>query len=319
MTQPKLAHATPWGRMYGRYIGDAPRVPSITTVLGEAPDTLHGWHARVAADAMRAYLRGGEALDAYPHVQAAIAEAGESGRDVDRAAHVAISGTGKWLAEQAAVRGDRVHDYAEQVARYFLGDGTREAVDCARETLRANGEINYARQFDNWWMRYDVKPVFAEATVWNDTVGYAGTLDIGFESNGILIVGDYKSKESFRGRPKSLDPKVGLQLVAGMHAQEYCVKPEDPAEWVEWRWSDPSVLMGIAVSDCGVEAVQVDRTAWARLWTRFQRLQQAWQSQKGVDMQQVLRPLRPPPSAARWPDEQLVPLSGSGTGMRLDK
>ncbi|WP_350246456.1 transposase [Rhodococcus sp. D-6] len=121
MTQPKLAHATEWGRMYGRFVGDRPRVPSITTVLGEAPDTLHGWHARVAADAMKAYLDGGDALARYPHVTAAIDEARARNRDVDRAARKAIAGTGLWLADQAAERGDRVHDYAEQVARYCPG------------------------------------------------------------------------------------------------------------------------------------------------------------------------------------------------------
>lgn len=90
--------------MYSRYVGDRPRVPSITTVLGEAPDTLHGWHARVAADAMKAYLDGGDALARYPHVTAAIDEARARKRDVDRAARKAIAGTGVWLDDHYPCR-----------------------------------------------------------------------------------------------------------------------------------------------------------------------------------------------------------------------
>ena len=309
MTQPKLAHATPWERMYGRFVGDEPRVPSITTVLGHAPDTLHGWHGRMAADAMKAYLAGGDALAAFPHVTAAIEEARARRRDSDRAARKAIAGTGEWLAEQASIRGDRVHDYAEQVARFFLGVGTREEIAAARQDLAEHGQIGYAEQFDNWWSRYDVKPVFAEATVWNHTIGYAGTIDIGFESNGILIIGDYKSKESFAGRPKRLDSKVGLQLVAGMKAEEYCTNPEAPGVWEPWRWSRPTMLAGIAVADSGVDVQRINPALFGELWTKFQRLREMWQSHRDLDMGNVLTPLRPPPSAALWPDEELVQLN----------
>ncbi|MBX4171190.1 hypothetical protein K3M35_21465 [Rhodococcus sp. DMU2021] len=316
MTQPKLAHATEWGRMYGRFVGDRPRVPSITTVLGEAPDTLHGWHARVAVDAMKAYLDGGDALARYPHVTAAIDEARARNRDVDRAARRAIAGTGLWLADQAAERGDRVHDYAEQVARYYLGVGTLDEIAEARDRLAAHDELGYAAQFEDWWMRYQVKPVFAEATVWNhDGGGYAGTIDIGFETNGLLIIGDYKSKESFDNRPKRLDPKVGLQLVAGMNAQEYCTDPQAPGVWERWRWGQPAMLVGIGISDAGVDVQRINPALYDLLWTKFQRLRALWQSHHDVDMADVLSPLRPPPSAARWPDDTLVPLDLASTGV----
>lgn len=312
MTQPKLAHATAFGRMYGRFIGDDPRVPSITTVLAEAPDTLHNWHGRMAADAMKAYITGGEALEQFPHVVDAIQAARARNRDVARAARKAISETGAWKADQAAIRGDRVHDYAEQVARYYLGSGTLDEIRTARERLAQHGELDYARQFDNWWRRYDVEPVFAEATVWHHEVGYAGTIDIGFMTNGVLVIGDYKSKESFRGRPKSLDSKVGLQLVAAMNAQEFCTNAEAPGTWQPWRWSNPRMLLGIGVSDSGVEAQRVDPALHDQLWVKFQRLRALWQSHLDLDMGDVLAPLRPPPTARRWPDEQLVELDLTG-------
>lgn len=308
MTQPKLAHATAWGRMYGRFVGDEPRVPSITTVLAEAPDTLHGWHARKAAEAMQAYLAGGDALDQFPHVQEAIAKAAARNWDTDRAARKAIAATGEWTAEQASIRGDRVHDYGEQVALFYLGRGSRAAIAEARESLAAHGESGYADQFDNWFMRYDVQPVFAEATVWNHSVGYAGTIDIGFESNGILLIGDYKSKESYNGQPKRLDTKVGLQLVAGMNAEEYCTDPSAPGTWEPWRWSNPRMLAGIGIADCGVNVQAINGALHDELWTKFQRLRAMWQSHRDLNMDDVLAPLRPPPSAGQWPDEVLVPL-----------
>jgi hypothetical protein len=308
MTQPKLAHATQWGRMYGRRIGDQPQVPSITTVLGEAADTLHWWHGREAAKAMKAWHAGGDAADAYPHVAAAAEQAREKRRNVESAVLKACAETGRFIADAAAERGDRVHDYAEQVARWRLGSGTRAEVTAARERLAERGEEKFADQFDNWWMRFDVQPVFAEATVWHHDAGYAGTIDIGFRSNGLLVVGDYKSKETSWGRAKSLDAKVGMQLVAGMNAQEYCVEPV-AGEWAPWKWGAPDLLVGIAVADCAVESYSVRRADWEQLWVKFQRLRQVWQSHHDLDLDGALVPLRPPPSAAGWPDEHLVPLA----------
>ncbi|MFI9507184.1 hypothetical protein [Nocardia sp. NPDC052566] len=311
MTQPKLAHATAWGRMYGRYIGDEPRVPSITTVLAQAPDGLSHWHGRVAGEAMKAYLAGGTELARFPHITEALETARRDRKDPKRAALRAIAATGAWLADQAAQRGDRVHDYAEQVALFYLGSGTREAISAARETLKAHGELDYARQFDDWWRRYEVKPVFAEASVWNHSIGYAGTIDIGFISNAVLIIADYKSKESWAGHPKALDPKVALQLVAGMNAEEYCICPDAPGAWEPWNWSKPRMLVGIGVSDAGVDTQRVDPGRYSPLWTKFQRLQAMWQSHHELDMSSVLAPLRPPPTAAMWPDQTLVELDFS--------
>ena len=48
----------------------------------------------------------------------------------------------------------------------------------ARARLIEHGEGAYADRFDEWWDLYDVRPIAAEITVWNHTVGYAGTLDL---------------------------------------------------------------------------------------------------------------------------------------------
>ncbi|MDN5669893.1 MAG: cytochrome, partial [Renibacterium salmoninarum] len=52
MTQPALAHATDFGRMYARSLAEAPSVPSITTVIGLQAIDLDGWIGYMAAKAL---------------------------------------------------------------------------------------------------------------------------------------------------------------------------------------------------------------------------------------------------------------------------
>src|SRR5699024_8316874 len=78
--------------------------------------------------------------------------------------------------DEAAARGDRVHNYAEQVGLRALGRPHEMAP--MREVLAEHGEAAYADRFDEWWDLFDVRPLATELTVWNHTVGYAGTLDL---------------------------------------------------------------------------------------------------------------------------------------------
>ncbi len=79
---------------------------------------------------------------------------------------------------------ERTHSDLEAIRRQCRhGDRPTVTWHPNAPNLPQNGQIGYAEQFGNWWFRYDVKPLFAEATVRNHTIGYAGTTDIGFESN----------------------------------------------------------------------------------------------------------------------------------------
>ena len=64
-----------------------------------------------------------------------------------------------------------------------------------REALAANGEEAFAARFDEWWELFHVEPIAPEITVWNKTVGYAGTLDLVARINGRTCLIDYKTKE----------------------------------------------------------------------------------------------------------------------------
>ena len=52
MTQPRLAHQTPHGRMYARSLSGLPEVPSITTVIGMERTDLDGWIGWMAAQSV---------------------------------------------------------------------------------------------------------------------------------------------------------------------------------------------------------------------------------------------------------------------------
>ena len=52
MTQPRLAHQTPHGRMYARSLSGLPEVPSITTVIGMEKTDLDGWVGWMAAQSV---------------------------------------------------------------------------------------------------------------------------------------------------------------------------------------------------------------------------------------------------------------------------
>ncbi len=52
MTDPLLAHATEYGRMYARSTSEQFSVPSITTVIGQQPHGLDGWFGYMGASSL---------------------------------------------------------------------------------------------------------------------------------------------------------------------------------------------------------------------------------------------------------------------------
>ena len=106
MTAPELANPTNYGRMYSRKRGGELLVPSITTVIGQHATDMSGWHGYMAAKAaledQRAYRAAGSSGLKYAIIRDAAA-ASERYRDA------------------AAERGDRVHNYAENIALRAMG------------------------------------------------------------------------------------------------------------------------------------------------------------------------------------------------------
>lgn len=283
MTQPALAHATDYGRMYSRSVSAPPEVPSITTVIGQEHKDMTGWAGHMAVTELIQDARLAGAVGSAAQLKTLARQA---------------SSAAERFRDAAAERGDQVHNYAEQVALRELGRA--HEAEQAREALAARGETRFADRFDEWWELYGVTPVAAEVTVWNQSVGYAGTLDLIAEIGGRLCIVDFKTKGLTRdGRAKPLSESVVMQLVAGMQAEEQLVDPA-AGTWEPWRFAqqDP-VLMGVAISEAEVVPLQARPEALKSHWYKFWALRQVWEHARvTASAGPSLRPIAPPPAPA---------------------
>lgn len=280
MTQPQLAHQTSFGRMYARSLDGLPEVPSITTVIGQQSMDLDGWIGHMAATAVVEDPRLAQAVGSRAQLKTVARQAS------DAAAR---------YRDQAAARGDRVHDYCEQVGLRALGRPHSMAE--SRQRLAEHGEAAYADRFDEWWDLYEVRPLATELTVWNASVGYAGTLDLVATIGGRLCLVDYKTKGTTReGRVKSLDPKVVMQLAAGLKAEEQLVDATS-GTWAPWEHGEAALLLGVAVGQTEVVAHQANPQVLPAHWHKFWALRQVWEhSRRAEDAGPALRPIGPPPA-----------------------
>jgi hypothetical protein len=184
MTSPALAHQTDFGRMYARKIGGLPQVPSITNVIGQEKMDLDGWIGHMAATAVVQDPRLGEAVGNSAKLKALARQSSKAAAD---------------YRDAAAARGDRVHQYCEQIALRAMGKPHQAAA--AREALASNNEEGFAGRFDEWWDTYQVQPLAAEVTVWNESIGYAGTLDLVATIAGRLWLPEPRPKKWWLTRP----------------------------------------------------------------------------------------------------------------------
>lgn len=283
MTAPALAHDTPLGRMYSRSLSERPSVPSITTVIGVEGMDLGGWHGYMAAQALAKDSRLPQAVGNPSGLRQLVRDA---------------SGASEKYRDSAAARGDRVHYYCEQVSLEALGREHEKAA--ALDALASNGEVGYAHAFDRWWQDFGVKPLEPELTVWNSEFGYAGTLDLIAEIGGKLCIVDYKTKGSDRdGRVKPLDPKVALQLVAGLRAEER-LDDAQSGSWSEFPFGKAPMLIGVALGENEVQASAVNSEVWRTAWQKFWSLRQVWAANYELAGKTApLTPLPPPPASAR--------------------
>jgi hypothetical protein len=187
-----------------------------------------------------------------------------------------------------------VHTYCEQVALRAMG--RPHTLDAARLALVENGEEGFAARFDEWWELYDVRPIAPELTVWNQELGYAGTLDLVATIGGRLCLIDYKTKNTDReGFVKGLDDKVVMQLVAGMKAQESLVDPHK-GEWEPWKYGEQPLLLGVAVGQTEVRALRANPEVLREHWFRFCALRRAWEAGRNAETAgRALLPIGPPP------------------------
>lgn len=271
--------------MYSRSLSSSPEVPSITTVISQEAKDMTGWAGHMATSELINDARLGSSVGSPSDLRALARQASQAAER---------------FRDAAAARGDRVHAYAEQVSLSALG--AQADPEGARAVLDAHGEAKYADRFDQWWELYGVTPIAAEVTVWNHSVGYAGTLDLVAEIGGRRCIIDFKTKGLTRdGRAKPLQDSVVMQLVAGFRAEEMLVDAKGGI-WERWPYANDEtepLLLGVAISEAEVVPVQADPACLRAHWRKFWALRQVWEHARSVvETGRALRPIGPPPRAA---------------------
>lgn len=276
MTSPKLAGATPHGRMYGRTRGGTLEVPSITTVLDVLNQHMEWWEARCAVDA------------AWDYAQRIVEIKEQSDWRVERKAKDWMKASAERDRDDAAVRGDYVHDYAETWALMTIGQATQADVDEHRAQCEENGAGAFLAHFHQFWDDWQPEVVMPEATVWNSTVGYAGTTDllcrINVQGRRINVVGDYKTKKALfkrNGEPKDQDLRdyTGMQLAAAAFAEEKWVPGlAEDGSGDAWEPMDfgAEVGVGIAIAPDGY-VVRQYAILHEPMFESFRALRDAWE------------------------------------------
>ncbi len=279
MTSPKLAIQTEHGRMYSRRVGAEATVPSITTIIGMDHVDLTGWAGYMAAKALSDDSRLAQSV-AQPSSMRSLVRQAASAAEVYR--------------DAAAARGDRVHFYAENYALAQLG--LAHDLEQAKGALEQHGELGYAAHFENWWRDYRVEPVQAEVTVWNDSVGYAGTIDLVAKIAGRTCIIDYKTKTSDRdGMVKRPDDKVIMQLAAACKAEEQ-IEDADAGRWKPWTYGNDVMLLAVALGDNGSRTFMAPPAAMPEYWAKFYALRRSWEATRNIVRDRsTLAEITPPP------------------------
>lgn len=265
--------------MYSRSLSEQPSVPSITTVISQAPHSLDGWFGYMSANALAQDPRLAGALGNQTKLRTCVREAANAAA---------------LFRDEAAARGDRVHTYCEQVSLRALGQPNR--LEECRLELAQHGEEAFAARFDEWWDLYQVEPLAAEITVWNNEVGYAGTLDLVARIAGRTCLIDYKTKGTDRsGKVKDMDAKVVMQLTAGLKAAESLVDAKDGV-WEPWAHGDAPILLGVAIGETEVRPMRANPEVLPSHWYKFCALRRAWEaSRNSSEAGTPLLPIAPPP------------------------
>lgn len=306
MTAPKLATTYEWGRMYARERGGEPTVPSITTVMDVLDENMSWWDALCAADC------------AIEHAERLVAAKQLSGRAKwDR-----LRTAKDWLME-AAERdrnergrvGDLMHDYAEQVAFAQLGQASNDDVAAAKERAVTGGGGDLLPAFEQFWRDWQPRVLQPEATVWNSTIGYAGTTDLICEldvaGTTVTAVIDYKSKRGLfkrNGQRKDQDLRdlTGLQLCAAARAEEIWVPGSDEQGSQDvWAPFPHQIQVGLAVGIAHDGYVVRQYAIHHPLtWQTFSALRSAWDWKRGGAA--LMSGILEGPNSVRVPQQHLA-------------
>lgn len=278
MTDPRLATTFDWGRMYARTRGGQPEVPSITTVLDAMNHDMEWWEALCAVRLAMERTSELVAIEQIPD--------GPERWSAERKEKDFLVGAAERDRNEAAHRGDIVHNYAETFALYQMGSATRADMSSHWQKCNSAGLLSYVNHFHQFWETFNPRPIRPEMTVWSKSVGYAGTTDLVCEidtpQGTLQTILDYKTRKAlFRknGQPKDNDLQTytGMQLAAAVFAEEIWEEGATPSDD---RWEpnpfEPEVALGVVIASDGWLVRQYD-VYDPLVWSTFVALRRVWE------------------------------------------
>lgn len=180
-------------------------VPGVSAIVDMMPKkALTPWAAKLAAE---------YAVDNINEVNGLLSEKDGRVKAIDK-----IKNASSRFASHAAQEGTAVHHYAETVA-IAVKENTKPKAD-----RMPPGIMPYLKNYVRFLKEFDVEPVMLETVVWNETIGYAGRIDMACRlrtiSNDLVIV-DTKSGAS------GVWDSVSLQQTAYRYAESWWDEEND--------------------------------------------------------------------------------------------
>lgn len=227
-------------------------VPGVSAIVDMLPKgALTPWAARLAAE---------YAIDNLEEVNELLSEKDGRYKAVDK-----IKNASSRYADKAAKEGTSVHHYAETIARAVMNGTKPQATDMPIGTLP------YLKNYVRFLKEFDVEPVMLETVVWNETIGYAGRLDMACIMHKIsedLVIVDTKSGAS------GVWPSAALQQTAYVYAEQYWDEEKDellpmPAiKSAYGLWLRPEGFALIPLDTTETELAQLQRLRGSLEWKR---------------------------------------------------
>lgn len=132
-------------------------------------------------------------------------EAKDSWENLPRTAAIElIQNASKRYAREAAEIGTHAHAVAESIGRYAMGEAA---------PVISEADAPWAKTYIRFLKEMKAKPLHLEQTVWNHSLGYAGTFDGVYRLDGKTVMIDTKTGKS------GIYPETALQQVAYCNAE----------------------------------------------------------------------------------------------------